>query len=157
MATTDSRVPQGVPQEWTVNLEHDEGDDTFQFAKTNFTQTVLASATRSATATSSAFVNLAFSGAVFFLNITSVPGSGSAMVSLVIQGQDPVSLNWAALATGGSASAVGTTAFTIYPGVTSGAASVPMTLPKKFRVMAAVSAGATSKDVVFSIGMSFVK
>lgn len=117
---------------------------------------VFASAVRSATVTSADLTNLNNSGAMFFLNVSSVPGSGSTTVALIIQGKDPVSGGYVSLFTSGQVS-TGTTAVMFHPGISASANGVAAILPRTFRVLAAVSAGATSKDVTFAVGMSFVR
>lgn len=116
--------------------------------------TVLASAVRSATITSAALTNTNWRGATFYVNITAVPASGSATVAVVVQGQDPVGLGWFELGRSGQFSA--SFAATFYPGVTSGTQTVPIVLPRDVRILGAVSAGATSKDVTFSIGVEWI-
>ena len=154
MGNLNQNIPADVAGNWGTDLQYN--GSTFETVRANFEQTVLSSATRSATVTSADLTNFNFAGAVFFLNVTSVPGSGSAMVSLVIQGKDPVSGNYVNLFTGGSAS-TGTVTVMYHPGISASANGVAGILPRTFRVLGAVSAGATSKDVVFSVGMSFVK
>lgn len=127
----------------------------FEYERTITTLEVFESAIRSATATSTDIDNQGFSGAQFYLNITSVPGSGSATVALIIQGRDPVSGNYVNMFTSQQVSA-GTTLVQLCPAISASANGLATALPRTFRVLAAVSAGATSKDVVFSVGMSFV-
>ncbi|QGH72709.1 MAG: hypothetical protein [Podoviridae sp. ctQNx1] len=141
----------------TGGLNYQYNDTNWDPVVNNLEQTVLAAGTRSATVTSGDLTNLNNSGAVFFLDITSLPASGSTTVALIIQGKDFTSSRYVTLFTSAQISASGTTAVSFHPGVSSGSNSVPMVLPRTFRVLAAVSAGATSKDVVFSVGMSFVR
>lgn len=127
-----------------------------ELVRANNEQTVFASQQASATITSADITNFNCSGAIFYLDITSVPASGSATVALIIQGKDPTSLKYANIFTSAQVSA-GTTAVMIYPGLSSSANGITNILPRTFRVLAAVSAGATNKNVVFSVGMSFLK
>lgn len=145
-----------VPGQLTLNqnLQFNGADHEFVYA--NLEQTVRAAATASATVTSADITNYNFSGAIFYLDIASVPASGSATVSLTIQGKDPVTGNYASLFTSAQVSA-GTTAVMIYPGLSSSANGTTGILPRTFRVQSNVSAGATNKNVVFSVGMSFLR
>lgn len=154
MGGINQNVPADVAGQWGTHLEYN--GSAFETVRSNLEQSVLSSATRSATVTSADLTNFNASGAIFFLNVSSVPGSGSTNVALVIQGKDPVSGNYATLFTGGTAS-TGTVAVMFHPGISASANGVAAILPRTFRVMGAVSAGATSKDIVFSVGMSFVR
>lgn len=145
-----------VPGNLTLAQDLQFNGTDHEFVRANLEQTVRASGTASATVTSADLTNFNFSGAVFFLDITAVPGSGSATVSLSIQGKDPTSGKYATLFTSAQVSA-GTTAVMIYPGLSSSANGTTGILPRTFRVQSNVSAGATSKDVVFSVGMSFLR
>lgn len=143
-----------------LNLNFNNVDQ--EFVRTNFDETtaIRTSGTASATVTSSDITNFGFTGAVFYLDITAVPGSGSATVAIVIQGKDPVTSKYAEMFRSTQFSA-GTTAIMVGKGLGDGALSGTMraslALPRTFRILSAVSAGATSKDVVFSVGMSWVK
>ena len=145
-----------LPGQLTLSQSLQFNGTDHELVRANTEQTVRASGTASATVQSSDITNFNFSGAIFFLDITSVPGSGSATVSLTIQGKDPVSGNYANLFTSAQVSA-GTTAVMFYPGISSSANGTTGILPRTFRVQSNVSAGATSKDVVFSVGMSFLR
>lgn len=144
-----------VPGQLTLNQNLQFNGTDHEFVRANFDQTVRASGTASATVTSADITNYNFSGAVFFLDITSVPASGSATVSLSIQGKDPTSGKYTTLFTSAQVSA-GTTAVMLHPGISASANGMSLILPRTFRVQSNVSAGATSKDVVFSVGMSFI-
>lgn len=155
MSMFDPRIPNGAPDK--PNLQYNSNADTFEFTRGNVNGgEIFASAVRSATVTSVALTNLNHRGATFFVNITAVPGSGSATVAVVVQGQDPVSLGWLEL--GRSQDRSASFAVTFYPGGISDSATnrVSMALPRDIRVLGAVSAGATSKDVTFSIGMEWI-
>jgi len=128
-----------------------------EFIRANIEDTVRVSGTASATVTSADITNFNFSGAIFFLDITSLPASGSTTVALAIQAKDPTSGKYATLFTSAQVSAVGTTAVMIYPGLSSSANGTTGILPRTFRIQSNVSAGATSKAAVFSVGMAFLR
>ena len=105
-------------------------------------------------------------GAMFFMNITSAfPGSASTTYALKVKMVVPN--NTALTITLGATtpmSASGTTTLCIYPGAlrssTAPSASTDANLavfgcplPRAFNVVASLSTGATSKEVVMSIGM----
>jgi len=145
-----------VPGQLTLAQELQFNGADHEFVRANIEQTIRASGTASATVTSADITNFNATGAIFFVDITSVPGSGSATVSLTIQAKDPASGNYTNMVAFGALSA-GTTSMFMYPGATSGSFAANLALPRTFRALSRVSAGATSKDVVFSVGMAFLR
>lgn len=149
-----------IPGQITLSQNTEFNNVDQELVRANFDDTVRASGTASATVTSADITNFGFTGATFYLNVTSVPGSGSATVALVLQGKDPVSGLYAEMFRSSQFSA-GTIAIQVGPGLGDGALSgtvrASLALPRTFRVLSAVSAGATSKDVVFSVGISYTK
>jgi len=119
-------------------------------------ETLRASSTASATSQSSDILNPGFRSAVFFIDVTSVPGSASANVSLTLQFKDPVSGNYVGVFTGGTTSTTSAVMIGEIAGSVSSGGS-PVILPRTFRAQYNVSAGATSKDVVFSVGVCWIK
>lgn len=118
--------------------------------------------TASATLTSSDITNPGYPGACIFYRVTSVPGSASATLSLAIEFKDPVGGTYAQISSRSQQISAGTAAVLIHPALgllSASAASIglwPFRLPQTFRVLAAVSAGATSKDVVFSVNIEWL-
>lgn len=116
-----------------------------------------AALTASATLTLGPYTTRDHTGAIFMLDITQVPGSASTTVALKLQALNPASggrpMTVATLAARGTS---GVSALVVYPGVTPSAGSalaqVSFPLPKQYQLIASFSTGATSKDVVFSLG-----
>jgi len=147
-----------IPGQLTIAQNTQFNGTDQEFIRANTEETVFASASRTATVTSGDLTNYNHRGAIFFLDNTSLPASGSTTVALVLQLKDPTSGKYVEVFRSQQHSAtVSTTAITIYPGITSGSDAASLSLPRTFRILAAVSAGATSKVAIFSIGMSLIK
>lgn len=114
--------------------------------------------TASATVSIGPLTNINARGGVFFLDIASMPGSASTTVALKVKMVDPAAGRQITIGTLAARASTGISALVIYPGIAASAGSalaqVNLMLPRTFNVVASVSAGATSKDCVFSIGMN---
>lgn len=91
-------------------------------------------------------------GLMAYWTIHSLPASASTTANIAFFGTDPLG-NLVGLNTPGTArSATGTTGYMMYPGVTvSGNNQFSVVVPNKVTVTISLSAGATSKDVTFSL------
>lgn len=158
MGMFDQRIPNDVAGQWGTPLQYN--GSTFEHVRANFSQILRAAATASANVTISAITNFNCRGAIFFLDIASVPGSASTTVALKIQGIDPAAGRAVTIATLAQRGTSGVSAVVVYPGIATSAGSalaqVSMMLPRDIQVIASFSTGATSKDVVFSIGMEWI-
>ena len=104
-------------------------------------------------------VNPGCRGAFFIWNIASFQAQGSVGANVKIQVVDPLG-NKAYIAQGTQRSASGTTALTIYPGITGSApAKVSKPLPKNFNVVVSLSSGAGvgSAGLTMSLTMWYLK
>ena len=119
-----------------------------------------AAATASANVTIGPITNINAKGGVFFLDITSLPGSASTTVALKLQMVDPGAGRFITIGTLAQRGTTGVSALVVYPGIAASAGSalaqVSFVLPRTLQLIASLSTGATSKDVVFSIGMGLI-
>ncbi|SRR6266404_4442870 len=119
--------------------------------------------------TAISITNFAGRGAYFFMNITSAfPGSASTTYALKIQMKQPnAQLSAVTLAAMTPASASGVYVLCVFPGAlrssTAPSASTNAALavfgcplPANFNVVVSLSTGATSKEVVMSLGMTTI-
>lgn len=117
-----------------------------------------AALTASANVTIGPITNINASGGYFWLDIASLPGSASTTIALKIQATNPVTGRFITIGGLAARGTSGNAAVVIYPGIAASAGSalaqVNMVLPRNLQVIASLSTGATSKDCVFSIGMS---
>jgi len=158
MSMFDPRVPAGTPDQ--ANLLYNESADTFVVGRANQSRVLMASTSISAS-TAVAFTNHNARGVVAFMSISSAfPGSGSTTYTLKVKMTDPASGNVVTLAAAPPRSASGTDALVVYPGAIAGSASAGATVtrsgmpaPRDITVTASLSSGATSKEVVMSLGI----
>ncbi|MGH7273253.1 MAG: hypothetical protein ACREIQ_02175 [Nitrospiria bacterium] len=119
--------------------------------------------------TAISITNFAGKGAYFFMNVTSAfPGSGSTTVALKVKMIPPnATASAVTLAAMVPRSASGMNVLCIYPGAlrssTAPSASTDAImavfgspLPRTFNVVASMSTGATSKEIVLSLGMTAI-
>ena len=117
-------------------------------------QTVAQSASVTA-GTNYSLVNDFGRGIIAFFTIHSLPASGSTTAALKIRAVDPVTGGFSNLLAGAARSASGTTVMMVGPGISTSALGVPALLPRDLNLLLSLSTGATSKDVVYSIGIGF--
>jgi hypothetical protein len=164
MSQFDPSVPNGVPP----NSELWYNETTFDYVRNNVDKILMASSSLSAS-TAISVTNFNGRGIYAYMNITSAfPGSGSTTYTLKIKAIQPNALLSAqTIAAAPPMNASGCSILCIYPGAskTTGSnstsaianlavASLPM--PRNFQVVASLSAGATSKEVVMSLGMTII-
>lgn len=82
----------------------------------NIKGTLLASAARTATTSSSDITNYNAKGVRVFINVTVDPAAASVVPTITVK--DPVSGVYTAILTGAAIAAVGHTVLTVYPGAT---------------------------------------
>lgn len=130
---------------------------------------ILMPSTSLSASTAISVTNFAGRGAIFFMNITSAfPGSSSSTVALKVKIVQPNALLSAVtIAACTPTSVSGVSVLVCYPGalrsstapsVSTNAALYVMgcPLPANFSVVASFSSGATSKEVVMSLGMTTI-
>lgn len=118
----------------------------------NESLTILGSAVRTATTTSSDIENKHNIGAHVIIDMTVVPGVET--VTFALQGLDETSGEYYTIITSAALVATGTVILKIYPGITTAAnLSVSDILPLKFRVVATHSA---SGNFTYSIGVNII-
>lgn len=156
MSQFDPRVPAGaVP---SAPLTYDPVGDAFDLQRSNHNVSLRAALTASANVTLTT-TNVNSRGAIFFFDIASLPGSGSTTLALKVQMVDPVGGRAAIIAAGVARSATGMTTLVVHPEVLSAVSATKVTnfvLPRNVQCYVSQSSGATSKDVVWSIGMAFL-
>lgn len=117
-------------------------------------QSVIVSASASAS-TTYPLINDFGRGMIAHFTIHSLPASGSTTLALKIQATDPATGSFFTLLAGAARSASGMTTMMIGPGISASALGVATLVPRSLRLLVSASTGATSKDVVFSIGVGF--
>lgn len=118
-------------------------------AQSNVLGTLLTSAARTTTTASADIVNTSYRGAHVVINVTSYT---SGTWTPVLQGKDPVSLNYYDICTGPAIAATGMTIVKIYPGVLAAVENAPTCndfLPRTWRIN---MVGATTPSATFSVG-----
>lgn len=139
--TVPDYTPPGAIFQWDgTTYRPYEGNQTIE--------TVLASSSLSAS-TAVSVNNFGCRGALFILNVTAVPGSGSTTIALKLR-TTTTNVVFAARAAVSAAAAVG---FMVYPGVSASAGGVSSPLPRNFQALLSLSTGATSKECVLSLSM----
>ena len=114
---------------------------------------MLASAARTAVATSNDITNSSYRGCHVIIDVTADPASAS--ITPTIQGLDSASGKYYTLLVGNAIAAVGTTVLRIYPGLAASANVIANDiLPNKFRVSMAV---ADTDSMTYSVAVSLVK
>lgn len=117
----------------------------------NISGTLLASAARTATISSSDQTNYNGRGVRVFINVSVVPGAAPSLVP-TIEVKDPVSGVYTAVLTGAAIVAVGHTVLTLFPGVTVAAnLAVSNALGKIWRLT--ITAG-NANSATYSAGYS---
>lgn len=118
----------------------------------NKSLTILSSAARTATTTSSDIENKHNIGAHIVVDVTVVPGIET--VTFAVQGLDETSGKYYTLLTSAALVATGTVVLKVYPGITTASnTAVSDILPLKFRVVATHSA---SGSFTYSVGVSII-
>lgn len=111
--------------------------------------------------TAISITNTNYAGIFAWMNVTSAfPGSASTTYTLKIKAVSPLSAG-ATIIIGAAAarSTSGMSSLVIYPGILNSAganAQVSMVLPRELQIVASLSSGATSKEVVLSLGHTFL-
>lgn len=91
-----------------------------------------------------------------YFNIHSLPGSASTTANIGFFATDPVNGALYAINTPGVArSATGLTTYMMGNVTTSGNSAINCVLPRTFTITISLSTGATSKEVVFSLGLEW--
>lgn len=135
-------------------------ESSYETLRTNIGVTLRAAATASANVTLGAITNINARGGIFFFDIASFPGSASTTLALKVQMVDPTSGKTAVIAAGVARSATGMTTLVIYPDTLSAVSATKVTnfsLPRTVQCYVSQSSGATSKDVVWSIGFASLR
>lgn len=133
----------------------------YEVIRQNLSQVLMAATSMSAS-TAIEVTNFNGRGIYAYMNITSAfPGSGSTTYTLKIQTIPPnASASGTVVAACPARSASGISTLCIYPGLLIASISAitisNMPLPRRFRVVASLSTGATSKEVVMSLGMDII-
>lgn len=117
--------------------------------------TLRSASTSSASTAISYTLNNPLTGMIVYFNIASFPGSASTTLALKIRATDPVTGTFSTLLNCAARSATGTTMMMIGPGISASALGVAALLPRVLSFLVSQSSGATSADVVFSIGLNF--
>lgn len=155
MSMFDPRAPNGPNNAF---LTYEPLGDTFEFKRSLHDVVLRAALTASANVTIST-TNVNARGAIFFFNIESLPGSASTTLALKVHTSDPVTGKAVAIANAVARSATGISTLVIHPDALSAAGATKITnfaLPRNLRCYVSQSSGATSKDVVWSLGMAFL-
>ena len=146
----------------TCNLQYNGSG--YEAVRQNLSQILMAATSLSAS-TSIDVTSFNGRGIYAYMNITSAfPGSGSTTYTLKVKTIPPnASASGSVIAACPPRSASGMTTLCIYPGATVGSNSAGTAithsgfpLPRDFRVVASLSSGATSKEVVMSLGMHII-
>lgn len=174
MSLFDPALPGGLPGnavQTHANINLNIGDaggttQTYELARNNFDQVLMASTSLSAS-TAIAAINHNGRGIMAFMNITSAfPGSASTTYTLKIKAIQPnATASAVTICAAPPASVSGAYVLCLYPGAVkptvsiSGAANVAIfggPCPRNFQVVASLSSGATSKEVVMSLGLTIL-
>lgn len=143
MSNFDPTVPDYVPPGSILAFD----GSTYNPLEGNGTATVAFSGSLSAS-TAVSILNHGCRGALFVLNVTSLPGSASTTIALKLRTTSPAAFVFAARA---AVSATGAVGFMVYPGISASAGGVSSPLPKRFEALLSISTGATSKECVLSL------
>jgi hypothetical protein len=122
---------------------------------------ILMAATSLSASTAIPVTNWNGRGIMAFMNITSAfPGSASTTYALKVRAVNPLSAGtYVVLGSATPRSASGVSTVTIYPGIAASAgpnAQINMCVPRDIQIVASLSTGATSKEVVLSLGMMII-
>lgn len=151
MSTFDPAVPAHVPPGAVLAQQNGR----FAFIETNQSATaILAQSSLSASTAIAGITNNACRGALFLLDVSAVPASGSTTIALKLQTVTPRTATFAARA---AVSAAGIVTFMVYPGISASAGGVATPLPAVFNTLLSMSTGATSKEVVLSLHMMRIR
>lgn len=145
MSNFDPRSPSYTPPGAVLATD---GTD-FNYAEANQSIETLLSSSVISASTAVSVGNFGCKGALFFLDVTSVPGSGSTTVALKLQVTSPRTAQFATRA----AVSLGASLFMVYPGISASAGGVSSPLPRRFSALLSLSTGATSKEVQLSLSM----
>lgn len=148
----NGKTPAYVPQ----GAHLIDNGDAFNIQEGNKLATVLLAAGTSLSASTamSQTNNFNCRGALFALNVASVPGSGSTTIALKVNFVDAVGGGTLNIASRAAVSASGSYVFMVYPGLSASAGGVSSVLPRNFSVQLSLSTGATSKECVLSLTMT---
>lgn len=141
-------------------IPNESGGETVVFG--NQAGVVLMASTSLSASTAIAVTNFCARGIMAFMNITSAfPGSASTTYALKVKAVSPLSVGaTVVLAAATPRSASGQSTVMIYPGIAASAGvncQVNCVLPRDIQIVASASLGATSKEVVLSLGMMFLR
>ena len=144
----------------TLAVPNESGGEVVVFG--NRAGTIIMASTSLSASTAVPVTNWTGRGIMAFMNITSAfPVSASTTYALKVKAIDPTAAN--SFVTIGAAtprSASGVSTVTIYPGIAVSAGvncQVNMVCPRDIVIVASLSTGATSKEVVMSLGMMILK
>lgn len=124
---------------------------------------VIMAATSLSASTAVPVTNWTGRGIMAFMNITSAfPGSASTTYALKVKVVDPTGIagTYVTLGAASPRSTSGVSTVTIYPGIAVSAGNncqVNMVCPRDLVIVASLSTGATSKEVVMSLGMTILR
>lgn len=147
MSNFDPRSPDYVPPGATLAYD---GASYSTIEGNQTATTLLASSSLSASTAIAGIANPNCKGALFILDVTALPGSGSTTIALKLQTVLPRTATFAARA---AVSASGAAVFMVYPGISASAGGVASPLPRTFNALISLSTGATSKECVLSLTM----
>ena len=134
------------------NLASLYNSSTWDRQRNNTDLTILASAARTATASSADITNYNGRGAHIVINVTAVTSTPS--VVFTVEGKDALSSAYYTILTSAAITGTGTTALTVYPGATAAAnVAVSQILPRTWRVTATHG---DADSITFSVGASVV-
>lgn len=115
-------------------------------AQSNILGTLLTSAARTETTASADITNTSTRGAHIVVNVTAYT---SGQWTPIVQGKDPVSLNYYTICTGSVISGTGAFVLRVYPAFTAGANSCNDFLPRTWRLQ---MVGGSTPVSTFSVG-----
>ncbi len=124
----------------------------FDRKRGNTEETILASAARTSSVSSSDFTNFNAKGIKVVIDVTADPAAAS--VTFDIEGKDPISGNYYSLLTSAAVTAVGTTVLTVFPGIAETAnLKASDILPRTYRVTATHADG---DSITYSVSGALV-
>lgn len=148
MSNFDPSSPSHVPQGAILAFD----GSTHDVVECNQTATALLATSTSLSASTAiaGISNRGCKGALFLLDVSAVPASGSTTIALKLNIDSPRTATFAARA---AVSAAGIVTFMVYPGISASAGGIASPLPRTFSAKLSLSTGATSKECVLSLSM----